>query len=215
MKYVRKVIDMDTGKTCWTDLGDHRPFTEVATMFGIGPRKFREVLAAMGVASREYDAAGSTFRYRLTPWAVDSGLGYRMDNVGFAFDAERTPFDVLSPQGVDYVRDNLRDTLAKLAEPSTAIREALVSLQRFEETRRGPLDNHGRVLWLDDHHPDLPAPGIAAALGIGERVVRRYRAMRDARRQSVSAWVEATDAASKAAVAAKRVFPESPQALAA
>lgn len=228
MHYRRKVVDLDTGNTCWTDLGDHRPLTEVAIALGIGPRKFREVLLAMGLVSRELDTAGSQFRnaetgdgfipagakfrHRLTPWAVESGFGYRMDNVGFAFDPEKTPFDVLSPLGVEYVNDHLTAALAKLNEPTHAMRSAMEDLAAFEATRRGPLDNHGRVLWLDDHHPNLPASDVAGALGITDRLVRRWREARDKQLAGLRRWITSSNAAARAAIDQKT---ESDQRLAA
>lgn len=208
MNYVRQVTDLDTGKKTWLDLGDHRPLSEVAKDLGVGPRRFREALAHMGLLSREWDDRSQQHRFRLTPGAVASGLGIRHDNKGFQYDPERTPFDVLSPTGVDYVRDHLSSALAALSELPADVRDALADLEAYAALRNTEMTPEMRVCWLACHYPRLGASHIAQGLGISETLVHRYRArkerqIRDAETAAVfaPAWRPPSEEATKAQLA--------------
>lgn len=175
MQYTRQVMDLDTGAVTWVDLGDHRPFSEVAKILSIGPRKFREVLAHMGIVSREWDDRSQQHRYRLTPAAVESGFGMRHDNVGCRYDPDRVPFDVLGPAGIEYVRDHLQPALAAMAETPAEVSAAVAKLVALDGKRRAPLPLSQKVCWLEAHYPEITAAQVAAACGVSETVVHKYR----------------------------------------
>ncbi|WP_295133413.1 hypothetical protein [uncultured Reyranella sp.] len=178
MNYVRQVTDLDTGKKTWLDLGDHRPLSEVAKDLGVGPRRLRDALAHMGMLSREWDDRSQQHRFRLTPGAVASGLGIRHDNKGFQYDPDRTPFDVLSPVGIEYVRDHLPATLTALSELPEDARAALTALGAFAARQNTGMTPEMRVCWLTCRYPDMGPSQIAQGLGISETLVHRYRARR-------------------------------------
>jgi hypothetical protein len=179
MKYVHKMIDLDSGQALWVDLEDHRPFSEVARSLGIGERTFRQVLNAMGLLQREWDARAERHRNRLAPWAVNSGLGVRHDNRAFKRDALREPFDVLSPEGVEYVVDHLEETFAKMKAPSPCLLKARAELKEAEKRRTQPMDAEQRVSWLVAHHANLTQENIAEIVEVSDRLVRRYIKRRD------------------------------------
>lgn len=175
MQYTRQVMDLDTGAVTWVELGDHRPFSEVAKSLSIGPRKFREVLAHMGMVSREWDARAQQRRHRLVPAAVESGLGVRHDNIGCRYDPDRVPFDVLSPKGIEYVRDHLQPTLAAMTKSSAQVSAAIAELTALDDKRLSPLPLSQKVCWLEARYPNIRAARVAAACGVSERVVHKYR----------------------------------------
>jgi len=179
MNYKRQITDLDTGKKSWIDLGDHRPLSDVAKDLGIGPRRFRDVLAYMGLLSREWDDRSQQHRFRLTPGAVASGLGIRHDNKGFQYDPDRTPFDVLSPVGVEYIRDHLPAALAALSELPGEVRDALTALEAFAARQLTAMTPEMRVCWLTCRYPNMGPSQIAQGIGISETLVHRYRARRD------------------------------------
>jgi hypothetical protein len=178
MHYKRPVVDLDTGEKAWLELGDHLPLTDVAKELGIGPRRFRHVLLHMGILQKEWDERSRQHRHRLTPGAVRSGFGIRHDNKGFQYDSDASPFDVLSPVGVQYVRDHLSATLAQLAELPANVRQAVAALDAAAARRLTPMTPEMKVSWLTHRHPDLTAANIAKALGISEPLAHRYRSRR-------------------------------------
>lgn len=208
MNYVRQVTDLDTGKKSWIDLGDHRPLSDVAKDFGIGPRRFRDALDYLGLLSREWDDRSQQHRFRLTPGAVASGFGIRHDNKGFQYDPDRTPFDVLSPVGVEYVREHLPAALAALSELPGDVRDAFAALGAFEARRLTAMTPEMRVCWLTCRYPSLGPSDIAQGLGISETLVHRYRArrerqIRDAERAAAvtPAWRPRSEGPTKAGLA--------------
>lgn len=176
MKYMRKIEDLDTGETEWVDLGDHRPLTEVATSLGLGPREFRRLLVAMQIVMPEWDEASKQFRHRLTPAAVASGFGMRHDNKGFHHSPDKTPFDVLSPLGVEYIRENIARARAVVARLPPPARTAGDALRAFEARRGGKLDNEGKVRWLARHCPAITQQQIADLLGVTQQAVSKHLA---------------------------------------
>lgn len=174
MEYTRKVTDLDTGETKWLPLGEHLTLTEAATRFGVGPRKFREALLHLGLLSREMDDRGEQHRCRLTPEAVRSGFGLRHDRFGLVGETERHPFDVLSPLGMDYVKDHLPAALAAFDAPPEKVTAAVVALAGFERERLSSLSPEMRAAWVADHFPALAAGEVAAAIGVSRQLVERY-----------------------------------------
>jgi hypothetical protein len=208
MNYMRQVTDLDTGKKTWLDLGDHRPLSEVAKDLGVGPRRFREALAHMGLLSREWDDRSKQHRFRLTPGAVESGFGIRHDNKGFHYDPDRTPFDVLSPAGVAYIKDHLSAALAALSELPDDVRDALGELGAFAARQNSAMTPEMRVCWLTCRYPNMSPSQVAQGLGISETLVHRYRArrerqIRDAERAAAftPAWRPRTEGPTRAQLA--------------
>lgn len=85
------------------------------------------------------------------------------------------PFDVLSPLGLEYIRDNLpqaRDELTnEIDKPVQAARDAL---RAFEKARGEDLDAQGRVWWTLHHYPMLSERQVAKVLGVSPGLVNRY-----------------------------------------
>jgi hypothetical protein len=188
MNYTRQVTDLDTGAKSWLDLGDHRPLTEVAKDLGVGSQTFRKALLQMGLLQREFDERSKQHRNRLTAGAVDSGFGVRHDNKGFQQDLDCTPFDVLSPSGVAYVRDYLPMALVEIGRLPAGVANALETLRAFEAKRKvGSMTPEMRVCWLADHHPDLGPADVAAGVGVSETLVHRYRARQIDQRRALEA----------------------------
>lgn len=180
--YVQQVVDRDTGEVSWVNLGTFRPLSAVADMLGIGRRKFREVLLSLGVVQQEYDEYSRQNRHRLSPWAVESGLGRRIDRKHLR---DHQPFDVLSEDGVAYVRDHLLQATMTLEGPARAARDALVA---FEARRT--LDSAQRVSWLADHYPALSQQDVSEIVGVSEG---RVSQLLD-RRASRLRWLKAKQA---------------------
>jgi hypothetical protein len=178
VQYTRKIVDLDTREKQWLELGDYQTVTEVAKALAIGERHFRSVLVHMEILHREWDERGRQHRHRLTPGAVKSGLGIRHDNIGFDHEPERSPFDVLSPAGVEYVRDHLRASLEAVNALPAKVCEALAALDKADKKRRSEMTPEMRVCWLDQHYPDFGASVVAKGLGISETLVHRYRGRR-------------------------------------
>lgn len=178
MQYKQPVVNLDTGEKSWLELGDHLPLTDVAKELSIGPRHFRQVLVHLGILHREWDDRSRQHRRRLTPGAVQSGLGIRHDNKGFQYDPDASPFDVLSPLGVQYVRDHLFAALMHLGELPENVRNAVAALDAAASKRLTSMTPEMKVSWLTHRDPDLAAADVAKALGISETLVHRYRGRR-------------------------------------
>lgn len=176
MNYVRKVVDLDTGDASWVDLGEHRPITEVASSLGVGPREFRRLLTAMTIVSPEWDGVSEQYRHRLTPGAVASGFGMRHDNKGFQHSRERTPFDVLSPLGVEYIRHHMKKAQALIARRSPPDVAAAAALAAFEARRDRPMNPEGKVRWLAQHYPAMTHFEIAGIASITRQAVSKHLA---------------------------------------
>jgi AraC-like DNA-binding protein len=198
MQYTRKIVDLDTGEASWVDLGDHRPLSDVASALGVGPREFRRLLLAMTLVSPEWDDVSNQFRHRLTPGAVASGFGIRHDNKGFHHSHEKTPFDVLSPLGVDYIRGHLKKARELLARKRPPVVAAGAALEVFEARRANPLNHEGKVRWLAQSYSEMTHEQISQIVGITRRAVSKHiatmeRQIRTAKAQARTGpgWVQA------------------------
>ena len=174
MNYVRKVVDLDTGDASWVDLGDHRPITEVASSLGVGPREFRRLLTAMTIVSPEWDGVAKQYRHRLTTGAVASGFGMRHDNKGFQHSRERSPFDVLSPLGVEYIRHHITKARALVARRSPPEAAAATALDTFEARRSRPMSPEGKTRWMLQHYPAMTHAQIGEIAGITRQAVSKH-----------------------------------------
>lgn len=198
MQYVRKIVDLDTGDAEWVDLGDHRPLTDVATSLGLGPREFRRLLVAMQIVMPEWDDVSKQFRHRLTPAAVASDFGMRHDNKGFHHSPDKTPFDVLSPLGVEYIRHNMARAKAIVDRRPPPVRAAGEALDAFETRRGRPLNPEGKVRWLVQHYPAMTHAQVADIVGITRRAVSKHVATMErqirtakAKARTSPGWVQA------------------------
>jgi hypothetical protein len=128
MHYTAEVLDRATGDLNEVSLGDWITVTELGERYGVGSKKVRSILHHIGLLQSE----GQHGRYRLTPRAVEQGLGKRIDRSR----KSKWPFDVISPEGqrliamawdeavADLERERLNDPIVHAAD---------VALQSFKE----------------------------------------------------------------------------------
>ena len=124
-------------------------------------------MSELGLCQREYDPVAHSHRNRLKPEAALKGLGFRIMGL-------HGPFDVLSPIGIEYVKEHLHEMLERVSIDQ-ATRKALQAMKEYEERRLTALDTEGRVRWLIDHFPNLELTEIAKGLGISRQLVHRYK----------------------------------------
>ncbi len=167
MEYKKKYTDLETGEVVTISIGDHLPFSEVASKLQISRSTLIKVMSELGLCHKEYDPVALAYRNRLVPEAAEKGLGFRI--LG-----QHGPFDVLSPIGIEYVQENLPEMLEKTSLDK-ATRDALAAVRDYEQKRRTSLNTEGKVTWLLDYFPDLELTQLAAGLGISRQVVHRYK----------------------------------------
>ena len=208
MQYERKIVDLDTGEASWIELGDHRPLSDVATMFGVGPREFRRLLTAMTIVSAEWDDISKQYRHRLTSGAVASNFGIRHDNKNFQHSKERTPFDVLSPLGVEYIRHHLKKAQALLSRRPPPMAAAADALTTFETRRSQPLNAEGKVRWLLQTYPAMTHAQVAEIVSVTRQAVSKFVTTWEtqvrtakARTRSGPGWVQGVNGAELAMAA--------------
>ncbi|AGG73172.1 hypothetical protein [Sinorhizobium meliloti] len=183
MEYTKQTLDRSTGELVTVSIGEWKTITEVADTFGIGSRKFRAVLRRLDFLQLEY--VGKDWRHRLMPWVTDQGWGKRLRRDQ---DGRSTPFDVVSPEAQEWIRERLPSALAEMeAEVSPEAAAAVAALDDFRTTRneyRAKL-NDGKemsveemVRWLSDFYPKLSQPEIATALHVTQQLVSRYQDQR-------------------------------------
>jgi DNA-binding transcriptional regulator YiaG len=183
MEYTKRTIDRSTGELVTASMGEWKTITEVAQACGVGSRKFRAVLKRMAFLQLEY--SGRDWRHRLAPWVTDQGWGKRLIREQ---DGRSTPFDVVSPEAQDWIRDRLQVALAEMeAEVSPDAAAAIAALDDFRTARneyRAKLTNgkemsvEEMVRCLSDFYPNLSQPEIATALHVTQQLVSRYQDQR-------------------------------------
>jgi hypothetical protein len=173
MHYTTEVLNRATGDLGEVSLGNWITVTELGEQYGVGNRKARSVLYHMGLLQSE----GQHGRYRLTPHAVQQGLGKRIDKS----KRSKWPFDVLSPEGQRLIAENwdanLRDLeLEKVTTP--LLQAASDGLPRFKNGRSSEPTTQMEVCWLLDHFPTLTMEEIALLIGVERPLVSRYANLR-------------------------------------
>jgi hypothetical protein len=169
MYYTTEVLERATGDLKEVSLGEWITVTELGTQYGVGNRKVRSVLHHMGFLQSE----GQHGRYRLTPHAVEQGLGIRHDRP----KRSKWPFDVISPKGQELIALIWDKTISdleceRLSDP--LVRSADTALQEFKAQSPTPMKTQQEVCWLTNRFPGLTYQQIADLLGVQRPLVSRY-----------------------------------------
>lgn len=175
MLYSEEVLDRRTGELVTISKGEWITVTELGELYGIGPRKVRSVLRKMEFLGIE--GTSDHARHRIQGWAVDRGLGRRIT----AKASARYPFDVISPEGREWIEVRWSSALAAVEEAAsgTRIEAARAALEEFQETcRLHQMPVHQAVSWLTHHFPDLSHSEVGSILDVSQQIVSRYVAER-------------------------------------
>ncbi|MBK1795087.1 hypothetical protein JHL21_11315 [Devosia sp. WQ 349] len=177
MEYFEEVLDRKTGKLLSVSQGDWITVTELGESMGLGPKETRSVLAKMQFLQVEGSATHS--RYRLPLWAVDEGLGRRIERKG------KPPFDVISPLGQSWVAERWEETMAAMAAAKgEPVRIAQAALAAFKQERnayaatweRPEMTTKEEVYWVVYHFPELTQSEIAQVVHVSQPLVHRLLA---------------------------------------
>lgn len=181
MEYFAEVLDRKTGELVSISQGEWLTISELGTAYGLGPKEIRAVLVKMELLQPE---GVSHTRYRLTPWAVDAGLGLRIERKG------KIPFDTVSPLGQAWVSERWDATIAFLESARTqGARAASKALTAFRDERNtyreaiGALEMSTKemVYWVTDHFPTLSQSEIAQVVHVSQPLVNRILKARQER----------------------------------
>ncbi len=167
--YTSEVLDRATGDLKEVSLGDWITVTELGERYSVGRRKVRSILHHMGLLQSE----GQHGRYRLSPKAVEQGLGIRHDNPR----RSKYPFDVISPEGQRLIESIWDETVADLERErldDPLVRSANAALQEFQALSHTTMTTQEEVCWLIIRFPDLTYQQIANLLGVQRPLVSRY-----------------------------------------
>jgi hypothetical protein len=178
MHYTAEILDRATGNLKEVSLGEWITVTELGKQYGLGSKKVRSILHHMGLLQSE----GQHGRYRLTPRAIEQGLGKRIDKSRNS----KWPFDVISPEGQRLIAMAWDETVTdlereRLSDPIVHTADAV--LQRFKLQRASVLETQQEVCWLLDHFDDLTFQQIADLLGVERPLVSRYANRRKEQRE--------------------------------
>jgi hypothetical protein len=166
MHYHSEILDRSTGHLTTVSIGDWITVTELAERHGVGPRQVRAILHHMGLLQAEKG------RYRLPLWAVEKGLGRRIDR-----PKSGHPFDVLSPLGQELVDQCWHATVADYEadiRKKDGIDEARSRLEAFRARRLQPMPTQEEVCWLLDQMRDITYQSVATILEVDHALVSRY-----------------------------------------
>ncbi|MBN9333010.1 MAG: hypothetical protein J0I64_06025, partial [Devosia sp.] len=137
MEYVTEVIDRQTGELVTVSQGNWITVSELGECYGVGRKEIRQVLVKMELLQPE--GAPDHTRYRLAHWAVEAGLGKRVERKG------RIPFDTISPLGQEWIAARWDSVKSSLEDVKTVmVRSAEAALNRFVEERDAFRDAVGR-----------------------------------------------------------------------
>jgi hypothetical protein len=179
MEYFQEVLDRKTGQLLSVSQGDWITVSELGESMGLGPKEVRTVLATMGLL--QIEGAATHSRYRLPHWAVDQGLGRRIERKG------KPPFDTISPLGQAWVADRWDETMAAMdAAKGEPVREAQAALTSFTHERNAYAATWGRpemstkeeIYWVVYHYPELTQSEIAQVVHVSQPLVQRILAER-------------------------------------
>jgi len=95
VEYVSSSLNRETGDIDTISLGNWITVTELGAMYGVGPKRARQVLYHMGLLQPE--TTGRHTKYHLSENAVLEGYGSR--NISRIGKRAGTVFDVISPLG--------------------------------------------------------------------------------------------------------------------
>jgi hypothetical protein len=178
MHYMTEVLDRSTGDLKEVSLGNWITVTELGERYGVGNKKIRSILHHMGLLQSE----GQHGRYRLTPHAVEQGLGIRHDKP----KKSKYPFDVISPEGQRLIALAWDETVADLDRErlnDPIVHAADMALQSFKARKATALETQQEVCWLLDHFDNLTFQQIADLLSVQRPLVSRYANLRKKQRE--------------------------------
>jgi hypothetical protein len=180
MEYVEEVLDRTTGQLNVVSKGDWITVTELADLYGVGPRVVRDILRRMDVLVIE--GAAKHQRHRLAAWVVQQGWGRRIEKRG------AIPFDVVGPELRDWIAARWRRTCEEMVNKATAPSlEARAALADFNQGRlHGNLSVEQAVSWLAWFFPGLTQTEMGMVLNVTQQLVAKYlnrraKQLRDAR----------------------------------
>lgn len=174
MEYVTEVIDRKTGELISVSQGNWITVSELGQCYGVGKKETRQVL--LKIALLQPEGLDSHTRYRLVPWAVQAGLGKRIERKG------KIPFDTISPLGQDWIAARWDAAMTSIEDAKTdQVRTAEATLKKFVEERDAFRDAVGRermttkemIYWVVDHFPSLSQSEISQAVHVSQALVSR------------------------------------------
>ena len=167
MIYTREVFNRQSGELETIDIGNWITIRELGEMYGLGRRQTTEVLRRMDVL--QVETHGQVTRHRLASWFVERGLGQRQHRT-----YDRFPFDVISPEGQEWIAGLWSQAVEELHEEKTAkpVATARAALDAFALDRR-PMNVEMEVYWLADHFADLTQDQMALVLSVSQPLVNR------------------------------------------
>lgn len=174
MIYTQEILDRMTGELVTVDKGDWITIAELATAFSVGRRRATTVLRQMDFL--QVEGGGRDCRHRIADWVVQRGWGKRLKRRGDKF-----PFDVISPEAVDWIKERWQATTDAIEEEGNVgrIAEARDALQSFKAHRgRDELPAQMLVCWLADFFPDLSQQQMGRVLDVTQQLVSRFLAIR-------------------------------------
>jgi hypothetical protein len=191
MHYTTEILDRATGDLKEVSLGDWIPVTELGDRYGVGRKQVRSILHHMGLLYSE----GRHGHYRLTPRAVEQGLGKRIDKPR----KSKYPFDVISPEGQKLIAENWQAVVAEMNIEKVAtplLRAASDGLTHFRNSKVSEPTTQMEVCWLIDHFPNLSMTDIGTLIGVERPLVSRYANLRFKQLEFAKRLLNRTDAAS-------------------
>jgi hypothetical protein len=191
MHYTAEVLDRSTGNLKEVSLGEWITVTELGERYGVGNKKVRAILHHMGLLQSE----GRHGRYRLTPHAVEQGLGKRIEKAR----KSKYPFDVISPEGQRLIAENWQAAVAEMNIEKVAtplLRAASDGLTHFRNSRVSEPTTQMEVCWLIDHFSKLSMTDIGTLIGVERPLVSRYANLRFKQLEFAKRLLNRTDTAS-------------------
>ncbi|MGA1832975.1 hypothetical protein [Rhizobium wenxiniae] len=174
MIYTQEILDRKTGELVTVDQGDWITIAELATAFSVGRRRATTVLRQMDFL--QVEGGGRDCRHRIADWVVQRDWGRRLHR-----KADKFPFDVISPDAVEWIKKRWQTTTDTIEHEAKTgrISEAREALQSFKAHRgRDELPAQMLVCWLADFFPDLSQQQISRVLDVTQQLVSRFLAIR-------------------------------------
>lgn len=174
MEYFTEVIDRHTGELISVSQGSWITVSELGAAYGVGPKEIRQVLVKMELLQPE--GSDNHTRYRLAPWAVEAGLGKRIERKG------KIPFDTISPLGQHWIAARWEAVRSSMEDAKTAsVKAAEEALSIFVEERntfrgafgREPMTTKEQIHWLAFHFPSLTQLEISQVVHVSQPLVSR------------------------------------------
>jgi hypothetical protein len=171
MEYFQEVLDRGTGELTTISKGNWITVSELADLYGVGPREARTILREMGVLVVEGTATHA--RHRLASWTVGDGWGQRIERRG------KVPFDSIGPELRKWIEERWAETRETLAaEMGKTALEARGALSNFNATRLYPLRVQEAIDWLAVQFPRLTQREVGLVLGVTQQLVSKYQRIR-------------------------------------